>query len=132
MPRRLRQLALPELADITAGNAAQLKASWTFSTGVLRGHEGQPLVVDNTMYVVTPWPNVASTPSTSRSQAIRSSGSTARRQRRARIGMACCDVVNRGASYANGKLVYNLLDGHTVAVDAATGRAGVEDQGGGR
>ena len=36
--------------------------------------------------------------------------------------MACCDVVNRGAFYADGKIVYNLLDGHTVALDAATGR----------
>lgn len=37
-------------------------------------------------------------------------------------GIACCDVVNRGASYADGKIVYNLLDGHSVAVDAATGK----------
>src|SRR5688500_20203163 len=38
------------------------------------------------------------------------------------LGMACCDAINRGAFYADGKIVYNLLDGHTVAVDAATGR----------
>ena len=38
------------------------------------------------------------------------------------IGIACCDAVNRGAFYADGKIVYNLLDGHTVAVDAETGR----------
>ena len=47
-----------ELAQITAANAKNLRAAWTFSTGVLRGHEGQPLVVGNTMYVVTPYPNV--------------------------------------------------------------------------
>ena len=47
-----------DLAQITPANAANLHASWTFSTGVLRGHEGQPLVIDNTMYVVTPFPNV--------------------------------------------------------------------------
>src|SRR5688572_27091014 len=46
------------LAQITPGNAATLRTVFTFSTGVLGGHEGQPLVVDNTMYVVTPWPNV--------------------------------------------------------------------------
>ena len=39
-----------------------------------------------------------------------------------RSGIACCDVINRGAFYADGKIVYNLLDGHTVAVDAATGK----------
>ena len=47
-----------ELAQITPANAKNLHAAWTFSTGVLRGHEGQPLVVGNTMYVVTPYPNV--------------------------------------------------------------------------
>jgi lanthanide-dependent methanol dehydrogenase len=38
------------------------------------------------------------------------------------IGVSCCDVVNRGAFYADGKIVYNLLDGHTVAVDASSGK----------
>jgi PQQ-dependent dehydrogenase (methanol/ethanol family) len=37
------------------------------------------------------------------------------------VGIACCDVVNRGASFANGKIIYSLLDAHVVAVDAATG-----------
>lgn len=42
------------LDEITAANVARLRPTWTFSTGVLGGHEGQPLVVDGTMYVVTP------------------------------------------------------------------------------
>jgi glucose dehydrogenase len=37
-------------------------------------------------------------------------------------GVACCDVVNRGAAYYNGRIYYNTLDCHTVAVDAATGQ----------
>ena len=48
-----------ELAQITPANANKLRVAWTFSTGVLRGHEGQPLVVNNTMYLVTPYPNVS-------------------------------------------------------------------------
>ena len=47
-----------KLAEITSANATRLRPVWTFSTGVLAGHQGQPLVVKNTMYVVTPWPNV--------------------------------------------------------------------------
>ncbi|HEY0351378.1 MAG TPA: hypothetical protein VGC48_04605, partial [Gemmatimonadales bacterium] len=47
------------LAQITAANARRLRPVWSFSTGVLGGHEGQPLVVGNMMYVVTPYPNVA-------------------------------------------------------------------------
>ncbi len=108
------------LTEINAGNAAQLKASWTFSTGVLRGHEGQPLVIDNTMYLVTPYPNVAYALDLTQPGFPLKWKFRPENDERA-TGKACCDVVNRGASFAEGKLVYNLLDGHTVAVDAATG-----------
>src|SRR5437764_2358602 len=36
-------------------------------------------------------------------------------------GVACCDLVNRGAAYADGKIFYNTLDNFTVAVDAQKG-----------
>jgi len=109
-----------DLAQITPANAANLKASWTFSTGVLRGHEGQPLVVNNTMYLVTPYPNV------SYAIDLATAGQPLKWKFRpenaqAATGQACCDVVNRGAAYADGKIFYNLLDGHTVAVDAENG-----------
>jgi lanthanide-dependent methanol dehydrogenase len=109
-----------ELAQITPANANKLRVAWTFSTGVLRGHEGQPLVVNNTMYLVTPYPNV------SYALDLTQPGFPLKWKYRpenaqAAVGIACCDVVNRGASFGNGKIVYNLLDGHTVAVDANTG-----------
>src|SRR5215471_9393727 len=108
------------LAQITPDNAKNLRVSWTFSTGVLRGHEGQPLVVDNTMYLVTPYPNVAyaidlTNPRYPLKWKYRPENA------QAAVGVACCDVVNRGAVFADGKIIYNLLDGHTVAVDAGTG-----------
>jgi lanthanide-dependent methanol dehydrogenase len=110
-----------ELAEITPSNAKNLRAAWTFSTGVLRGHEGQPLVVGNTMYLVTPYPNVSyaidlTTPGYPLKWKFRPDNA------QAAVGIACCDVVNRGASYADGKIFYNLLDGHTVAVDAKSGK----------
>ena len=46
------------LDQISTQNAKDLKVAWTFSTGVLRGHEGAPLVVGDTMYLVTPFPNI--------------------------------------------------------------------------
>jgi glucose dehydrogenase len=46
-----------QLKQITAENAGKLQVAWTFSTGVLRGHEGGPLIVGNTMYVHAPFPN---------------------------------------------------------------------------
>jgi glucose dehydrogenase len=46
-----------DLKQINAGNAHRLQVAWTLSTGVLRGHEGSPLVLGETMYVHTPFPN---------------------------------------------------------------------------
>ncbi len=109
------------LAQITIANAAGLKPVWNFSTGVLRGHEGQPLVVGDTLYVVTPYPNVLY------AFDLTQEGYPLRWKYRPAVdanalGIACCDAINRGAVYADGKIIYNLLDGHTVAVDARTGR----------
>jgi PQQ-dependent dehydrogenase (methanol/ethanol family) len=109
------------LTQINPSNASRLRPVWTFSTGVLAGHEGQPLVVNDTMYVVTPWPNVLY------AFDLTKEGYPLKWKYRPAvspnaIGVSCCDVVNRGAFFADGKIVYNLLDGHTVAVDAATGR----------
>ncbi|HEX6052263.1 MAG TPA: PQQ-binding-like beta-propeller repeat protein, partial [Gemmatimonadaceae bacterium] len=110
-----------ELAEITTANAASLKLAWTFSTGVLRGHEAAPLVVDNTMYIVTPFPNTLYA-----LDLARPGGPVKWRYDpqplSAAQGVACCDVVNRGAAYADGRIFYNTLDNQTVAVDAETGR----------
>ena len=108
------------LAEITAENVGRLRPTWTFSTGVLGGHEGQPLVVDDTLYVVTPYPNVLY------AFDLTEEDYPLRFKYRpdvdpASVGVACCDAVNRGAVYAEGKIVYNLLDGRTVAVHAITG-----------
>jgi PQQ-dependent dehydrogenase (methanol/ethanol family) len=109
-----------ELDQITAANAKSLRAAWTFSTGVLRGHEGSPLVVQNTMYLVTPYPNVSyALDLTKEGQPLKWKARPENAQ--AAVGLACCDVVNRGAAFADGKIFYNLLDGHTVAIDAASG-----------
>jgi lanthanide-dependent methanol dehydrogenase len=109
-----------ELSSITPQNVVNLKVAWAFSTGVLRGHEGQPLVVGNTMYVVTPYPNVSYAIDLAQTgQPLKWKFRPQNAQQA--IGRACCDVVNRGAAYADGRIFYNLLDGHTIAVDAATG-----------
>src|SRR5688572_10982010 len=109
------------LEEINTTNAAELTLAWSFSTGVNRGQEAAPLVVGGTMYVVTPYPNIlyaldltqpgAPTRWTYRPEPLS-----------AAQGVACCDVVNRGPAYADGRIFYNTLDAHTVAVDAETGR----------
>ena len=46
-----------KLKQINAQNVGKLQVAWTMSTGVLRGHEGSPLVIGDTMYIHTPFPN---------------------------------------------------------------------------
>jgi PQQ-dependent dehydrogenase (methanol/ethanol family) len=108
------------LDQINAGNVKQLRVAWVFSTGVLNGHEAAPLVVKDTMYLVTPWPNLLYALDLNQAGAIKWVYKP--NPSRAAQGVACCDVVNRGAAYAEGKIFFNTLDNHTVAVDAATGK----------
>ncbi|HEY0384878.1 MAG TPA: methanol/ethanol family PQQ-dependent dehydrogenase [Pyrinomonadaceae bacterium] len=108
------------LDQINTENVKNLKVAWTFSTGVNRGQEAAPIVVGNTMYVVTPYPNILyaldlNNPGTTKWKYEPDPVSAAQ-------GVACCDVVNRGAVYADGKIFYNTLDNYTVAVDAASGK----------
>ena len=109
-----------ELEQINTANVANLTAAWTFSTGVLRGHEGAPLVVGDTMYVVTPFPNIVyALDLTKPGAAIK--WKYAPQQEESVIPIACCDVVNRGVAYADARIFFNQLDTHTVALDAKTG-----------
>ena len=109
------------LDQITTGNVKNLKLAFTFSTGMTRGHEAAPLVVNNTMYIVTPFPNSLYALDLTKPGApmkwVYQPLPTPASQ-----GVACCDVVNRGASYDDGKIFYNTLDDQTVAVDANTGK----------
>src|SRR5690349_21200683 len=107
------------LNKIGAGNVAGLHVAWTFSTGQIHGHEGTPLVVNNTMYIVTPFPDQAYALDLTKGGALKWSHTPAPDPWAE--GVACCDVVNRGWAYAGGKLVYNLLDDRTIALDANDG-----------
>jgi alcohol dehydrogenase (cytochrome c) len=108
------------LDQIDANNVRNLTVAWTFSTGVLRGHEAAPIVVGDTMYVVTPWPDILYALDLSKDGAIKWVFKPY--PSRASQGVACCDVVNRGVAYADGKIFMNTLDDHTIAVDAKTGK----------
>ncbi|MFN7984563.1 MAG: PQQ-dependent dehydrogenase, methanol/ethanol family [Vicinamibacterales bacterium] len=108
------------LDAIKTTNVMNLQVVTSFSTGIARGHEGQPLVFDNTMYVVTPFPNnLIAVDLTKPGGAVKWIYEPHPDPRA--VGIACCDVVNRGAAYGDGKIVYSLLDTTVVAVDAATG-----------
>ena len=108
------------LDEINASNVANMRVAWTFSTGVNRGQEAAPIVVGDTMYVVTPFPNILYALDLKNNGAMKWSYQP--NPEAASQGVACCDTVNRGAVYSNGKVFINTLDGQTCAVDAATGK----------
>ena len=110
-----------ELDQITAENVKGLKLAWKFDTGVHRGQEAAPIVAGNTMYVVTPWPNVLYAFDLSKPGPAVKWKYEPKPAAFAK-GVACCDYVNRGAVFADGRVFITNLDGHVCGVDAATGK----------
>src|SRR6201995_582997 len=108
-----------KLNQINAGNVGKLQVAWTFSTGVLRGHEGGPLIVGDTMYVHTPFPNnVYALDLSNESKII---WSYEPKQDPNVIPVMCCDTVNRGLAYADGKIFLHQADDKLVALNAKNG-----------
>jgi lanthanide-dependent methanol dehydrogenase len=109
------------LSEITPDNAARLTLHASWFTGIKRGHEEAPIVAGDTMYVVGPWPHqlVAFD--------LTKPGLTIKWKYEPHPapyaqGVVCCDIVNRGAAYSQGRVFFNTLDVQTIAVDAATGK----------
>jgi lanthanide-dependent methanol dehydrogenase len=121
MPHDFANTRFSPLSQITPSNASQLKLYASWFTGIKRGHEEGPIVAGNTMYLVGPWPNdlVAFD--------LTKPGLTMKwryepHPKPYAQGVVCCDIVNRGAAYADGRVFINTLDVQTIAVDAATGK----------
>ena len=108
------------LDDITADNVANLTQVWSFSTGALRGHEGQPLVVDSTMYVHSAYPNHVYAIDLAQEDWPIKWRYTPVQDDRA-VPVACCDLVHRGVNYVEGRILMTTLDGHVIALDAESG-----------
>ncbi|MER8991509.1 methanol/ethanol family PQQ-dependent dehydrogenase [Mesorhizobium sp. M0663] len=109
-----------KLNQITADNVKNLQVKWSFSTGVLRGHEGGPLVIGDVMYVHTPFPNNVY------ALDLKNDGKILwkyePKQDTNVIPIMCCDTVNRGVAYGDGKIILNQADTTVVALDAKTGK----------
>ena len=111
--------------QINKKNVSKLAPSWTFSTGVLSGHEGAPLVVGDMMYIHSPFPNNTFAINLNDPGTIVWEHKP--KQDPAARAVACCDVVNRGLAYWPGDdktpamIVKSQLDGHVVALNAETG-----------
>ncbi|MCF3974331.1 methanol/ethanol family PQQ-dependent dehydrogenase [Paracoccus salsus] len=108
-----------KLDQITKDNVGDLRVAWTFSTGVLRGHEGSPLVIGDVMYVHTPFPNnIFALDLTDDGKIL---WSYQPQQDPEVIAVMCCDTVYRGVAYADGMILSHQADTTLVALDAKTG-----------
>ena len=108
-----------KLKQINSGNVGKLQVAWTFSTGVLRGHEGAPLVIGNVMYVHTPFPNIVYALDLNNDGKILWKYEP--KQDPNVIPVMCCDTVNRGLSYGDGKIILHQADTTLVALNAKDG-----------
>jgi len=108
------------LKQIAADNVGKLQVAWTFSTGVLRGHEGAPLVIGDMMYLHGPFPNPVYALNLADENKIVWKYEPV--QNPNVIPVMCCDTVNRGLSYGDGKIFLSQSDTTLVALDAKTGK----------
>lgn len=109
-----------KLNQITKDNVKNLQVKWTFSTGVLRGHEGGPLVIGDVMYVHAPFPNTVYALDLNNDGKILWKYEP--KQDPNVIPIMCCDTVNRGVAYGDGKIILNQADTTVTALDAKTGK----------
>jgi PQQ-dependent dehydrogenase (methanol/ethanol family) len=108
-----------KLTQINKDNVKNMKVAWTFSTGVLRGHEGGPLVIGDTLYVHSAFPNKVFAIDLE-TQKIKWKYEP--KQDPSVIPVMCCDTVNRGLAYAEGKIFLQQADTNLVALDAKSGK----------
>lgn len=116
-----------ELKQINHDNIENLKMAWSFSTGVLRGHEGNALVVNDTLYLHTPFPNKVYALDLDHDGAIKWQYAPKQKADET-VPVMCCDTVNRGLAYADGKIFLNQADTTLVALDADDGSVIWSDQ----
>ncbi|MET0217277.1 MAG: methanol/ethanol family PQQ-dependent dehydrogenase [Burkholderiales bacterium] len=107
------------LTQINKGNVKNLQAAWSFSTGVLRGHEGGPLVIGDTLYVHSAFPNKVFAIDL---ETLKIKWKYEPKQDPSVIPVMCCDTVNRGVAFAEGKVFLQQADTNLVALDAKTGK----------
>lgn len=108
-----------KLKQVNKENVNKLQVAWTFSTGVLRGHEGSPLVIGNMMYIHSAFPNKVWAYDLDKMEIV---WKYEPRQDPAVIPQMCCDTVNRGVAYGEGKIFLQQADSTLVALDAKSGK----------
>ncbi|HEU4856123.1 MAG TPA: PQQ-dependent dehydrogenase, methanol/ethanol family [Rhodanobacteraceae bacterium] len=122
------------LKQINTSNAGNLQFAWSQSLNSMRGQEGQPLVVQvdgkPMMFLVSGWPNFVQALDLSDPDNPVTVWNYVKKDGRDQtaVSVACCDTVNRGLNYADGKVIFHTLDGYLIALDAKTGKVDWTDK----
>jgi PQQ-dependent dehydrogenase (methanol/ethanol family) len=104
--------------SVNTSNVSRLGLAWFADFDTHRGQEATPLMVDGVLYVSTAWSKVyafdAVTGKVRWKYDPEVPGGTGIK--------ACCDAVNRGVAYDDGRIFLGALDGRLIALDAKSGR----------
>jgi PQQ-dependent dehydrogenase (methanol/ethanol family) len=106
------------LADIDRGSVSRLGVAWSHMTGSRRGLEATPIVVEGVLYATASWSIVFALDAATGKELWRYDPKVPGWKAR----HACCDVVNRGVAYWQGRIYLGALDGRLIALEARTGR----------
>jgi glucose dehydrogenase len=110
-----------KLDKISDNKIQNLNLAWLFSTGVLGGHEGNVLVIDETMYVHKPFPNIVFALNLNNDGAIKWKYQPTQSHDET-VTVIYCETVKRGLSYGDRKIFLNQADTTLVALDMNTGQ----------
>ena len=109
------------LDQIDVGNVQNLAMAWTVQLGIQDSHEASPLVIGDTMYIVTPKPNYVYALDLAREGVIKWEFRPEIPDLETAVRSACCGAQTRGLTYADGRIFFATLDGQVFALDAETG-----------
>ena len=108
------------LDQINLTNVKNLTVAWTLQIGILDSHEASPLVIGDTMYIVSPKPNYVYALDLSKDGVIKWEFRPTMDVALA-TAQTCCGAQTRGLYYAEGKIFYATLDGQVIGLDAKSG-----------
>ena len=109
------------LDQINTDNVQTLEMAWTMQLGIQDSHEASPLVIGDTMYIVTPKPNYVYALDLMRQGFIKWEFRPEIPDLETAVRSACCGAQTRGLTYADGRIFFATLDGQVFALDAETG-----------
>ena len=102
---------------INGENVADLGLAWYYDIPTKRGVEATPLMVDRTLYVSGSWSIVYALDAvTGEKKWIYDP-----KVDRSFLAKGCCDAVNRGVAYSDGRIFVGAYDGRLIALDAEDG-----------